>query len=122
MSFPSPAKDYTEDSINLNKILIQHPHATFFMYAEGNSMINAFIPPKALLVISRAITAKNCDIVVAVINGEYTARYLRKNDFNCWLVPANSKYHELKIIPEMEMTVWGVVVQIVIDPNDLVHV
>lgn len=122
MSFPSPARDYTEESINLNKILIQHPHATFFMHAEGNSMINAFIPPKALLVIDRAVTVNNGDIVVAVVHGEYTARYLMKNDYTCWLIPANSKYPELKVTPEMEVTIWGVVIQIIINPKDLVRV
>lgn len=122
MSFPSPARDYAEQRIDLNKELIQHPHATFFMYAEGDSMTDAFIPSKALLVIDRAVTAKNGDIVVAVVHGEFTVRRLCKNEHTCWLYPANRKYREVKVTPDMNMTVWGVVIQVVINPKDVVHV
>lgn len=120
MGFPSPARDYAEASISLDKILIQHPHATFFMYAEGYSMINAYIPPKAMLVVDRAVTAENGDIVVAVVNNEFTVRRLKKSEHTCWLCPENSKYQDLKITPEMNMTIWGVVIQIITNPRDTV--
>lgn len=122
MSFPSPARRYLEPGIDLNKILMPHPHATYFMYAEGNSMVNAFIPPKALLVIDRAVTANNGDIVVAVLNGEFTVRYLKKNDYTCSLCPANNKFQEQRITPEMDMTIWGVVIQIITNPKDVAYV
>ena len=54
MGFPSPAADYAEDRISLDKEIIQHPNATFFATMEGDSMVNAFIPPGALLVIDRS--------------------------------------------------------------------
>jgi DNA polymerase V len=117
MGFPSPALDYHEDRISLDKTIIDHPNSTFFMEAEGNSMINAFIPPKALLVIDRSLTAHNGDIVVAVVQGEFTVRYLKKNDFKLWLCPANSKLPDLLVTPEMEMSIWGVVISIVINPK-----
>ena len=122
MSFPSPARDYAEKSISLDKTLIQHPHATFFMHAEGDSMIDACIPSKALLVIDRAVNAKNGDIVVAVLNGEFTVKRLVKNEHTCWLYPANRKYRETKITPDMNMIIWGVVIQVIINPKDVMHV
>lgn len=117
--FPSPAADYLEDRINLNNFLIQHPEATFIVKCSGDSMIQAFIPRLCYLVVDKSITAENGDIVIASINGEFTVKYLRKNDYKCWLVPANPKYPELAITPEMDMRIWGVVTSIVINPKEL---
>jgi DNA polymerase V len=116
--FPSPANDYLEERIDLNKELIRHPLSTFIVESEGDSMINAFIPPKAKLIIDRSIKPRNGDIVLAVINGEFTVKYLRKNEYKCWLVPANKKYKEIEVTAEMDMRVWGVVIKIIVDPND----
>jgi DNA polymerase V len=120
--FPSPADDYIEEKIDLNELLIPHPLSTFFVRVDGDSMIDAFIPPKAMLVVDRSKTAKNRDIVVAVLNGEFTVKYLRKNEHKCWLVPANKKYREIEITEEMNMQVWGVVTSIIADPKTLDNV
>jgi DNA polymerase V len=116
--FPSPANDYLEERIDLNKELVKHPLSTFIIETTGDSMVNAFIPPKAKLIIDRSLTAKNGDIVLAVVNGEFTVKYLKKNDLKCWLVPANRKYKEIEITPEMNMQVWGVVTTILVNPTD----
>ncbi|MGN6438396.1 MAG: LexA family protein [Agriterribacter sp.] len=117
--FPSPAMDYMEERIDLNEIIIKHPLATFIVENVGDSMINAFIPPKAKLVVDRSITPKSGDIVLAVLNGEFTVKFLKKNDFKCWLVPANSKYQDIEITGEMDMQVWGVVTSIITDTKDV---
>lgn len=117
--FPSPAMDYMEERIDLNKEFIRHPLSTFMIECEGTSMINAFIPPKARLIVDRSLTAKNGDIVLALVNGEWTVKYLFKNDFKCWLRPANSKFPDIEITPEMNMEIWGVVTTILIDPKDV---
>ncbi len=117
--FPSPAMDHLEERIDLNKEFIKHPLSTFIVDCEGNSMINAFIPPKAKLIVDRSITPKNGDIVLAVLNGEFTVKYLQKNEFKCSLLPANKKYKRIEITPEIDMQVWGVVTSIIINPNDL---
>jgi DNA polymerase V len=117
--FPSPAMDYMEERIDLNKELIKHPLATFIVECEGTSMINAFIPPRANLLVDRSLTPKNGDIVLAVVNGEFTVKFLKKNEYKCFLVPANKKYQEIEVTGEMEMQVWGVVTSIIIDPNDV---
>lgn len=117
--FPSPALDYIEERIDLNKELIKHPLATFVVQCEGDSMINAFIPPRAKLIIDRSLTPKNGDIILAVLNGEFTVKFLKKNDFKCWLCPANKKYDDIEVTEEMNMQVWGVVTSIIISPNDI---
>src|SRR3982074_3118869 len=90
--FPSPALDYLEERIDLNQVFIQHPLSTFIVECTGDSMINAFIPPKAKLIVDRSLTPKNGDIVLAVVNGEFTVKFLKKSDYKCVLVPANRKY------------------------------
>ena len=120
--FPSPAMDYLEVRIDLNKEFIQHPLATFMVDCEGDSMLNGFVPPTAKLLIDRSITAKSGDMVMAKLNGEFTIKYLKKNDFECWLCAANPKYQDTKITPEMGMEVCGVVTKIIIDPKDVRHV
>ncbi len=117
--FPSPAMDYQEERIDLNKVLIEHPLSTFIVECTGDSMLNAFIPPKAKLVVDKSLTAKNGDIVVAVMNGDFTVKFLKKNDVKCWLVPGNTKYKEIEITTEMNLQIWGVVTKIIIDPKDV---
>ena len=77
--FPSPALDYLEERIDLNREIVKHPLATFLIQCEGYSMIDAFIAPKAKLVIDRSLKAKNGDIVLAILNGEFTVKYLKKS-------------------------------------------
>ena len=117
--FPSPAMDYIEDRISLDKTYIKHPLATFFFTACGTSMINAFIPDGARLLVDRSITPKNGDVVVATLNGEFVVKFLKKNDLKCWLCPANSKFKEIEITEEMNMQVFGVVTTILIETNDI---
>jgi len=117
--FPSPATDYLEERIDLSKELIKHPLSTFLVQSEGDSMINAFIPPKALLLVDRSITPQNGDIVLAVLNGDFTVKFLKKNNLKCWLVPANSKYREMEVTEEMNMQIWGVVISVISDPKNL---
>jgi DNA polymerase V len=117
--FPSPAADYQEKRIDLTEELIQHPDATFIVESDGYSMVNAFIPPKAKLLVDRSLVAKNGDIVVAAINGEFTVKYFIKNEYKCFLVPANPKYKDIEITPDMNVVIWGVVTYIITNPKDI---
>lgn len=117
--FPSPAADYLEDKIDLNELLISNPSATFFVKVEGDSMINAFIPDKALLVVDRSLNAGSGDIVVAVINGEFTVKWLMITYDGTFLTPANPKYKPTRINEEINFQVWGVVTKVITDTKDL---
>jgi DNA polymerase V len=113
--FPSPASDYSEDSIDINRHIIEHPTATFFFRAEGESMTGAHIPPNALLVVDRALKPKNGSIVVAVVDGEFTVKRLEKKVGSLRLLPENPRFKPLEITEGMTFEVWGVVRAIVID-------
>lgn len=110
--FPSPATDYEEESIDLNKTLIQNREATFFARVKGDSMIDAGYIPGDLLVIDRSIEPRTGDVVVAIIDGDFT---IKEIDFSerdrgiVWLIPHNSEYPRIKITPEQSSKVWGVV-------------
>ena len=122
MGFPSPATDYLEERIDLNKVLIQNPLSTFYFKSEGMSMVNAFIPPKALLVVDRSVNAQNGDIVIAVVEGEFLVRYLCKNDRKCLLRAGNNKINDVEITSEMDMVIWGVVTSIISQTKDIKNV
>lgn len=112
--FPSPASDYMEESIDLNRELIRRPSSTYFFRAQNDSMINAHIPPNAILIVDKAVKPKNNSIVIAVLNGEFTVKFFLQNQEACMLVPANEKYKPIKITEGMDFTVWGVVTAVII--------
>ncbi|MFG6385757.1 MAG: translesion error-prone DNA polymerase V autoproteolytic subunit [Muribaculaceae bacterium] len=114
--FPSPAQDYIDRSLDLNRDLISHPAATFYARVVGVSMIDAGIDEGDILVIDRALTPRQGDIVVAFINGEFTVKYidLSQQDFGKILLkPANDKFEPITISDNDEFTVWGVVSKII---------
>lgn len=114
MGFPSPAKDYQEDVIDLTSYLVQHPSATFYFRVTGDSMINACIPNGALLVVDRAVRPSNGVIVLAVVNGEFTVRRIVQTRKALVLHPENPAYKPMPVTEEMNMQVWGVVTGVVI--------
>ena len=114
--FPSPAADYMEDQIDLNKLLISHPSATFFIKVKGDSMKDAYIPDGATLIVDKSIKPQNNYIVLAVVNGEFTIKRFIKNSSGIRLMPANEKYKPIPINEGMEFSVWGTVTKIIIDP------
>jgi len=111
--FPSPAEDYIEGSLDLNKHLIKHPAATFFVRVSGDSMINAGIYPGDILIVDRSLEATDKKIVIAVIDGELTVKRLRHRDNLLFLEPENDAYIPIKITKEMSFEVWGVVTNVV---------
>ena len=74
--FPSPAEDYIEMALDLNKELVKHPEATFYARVKGHSMIDAGIEDGDLLVIDKALEQKDGDIAVCFIDGEFTLKRL----------------------------------------------
>ena len=107
--FPSPADDFTELSISLDKHLIQHPAATFMAYANGNSMLHAGIHHDDILIIDRSLNARNGDIIIAVLYGEFTVKQLSIINNTFFLVPKNPQYSPVQISAEMDFEVWGIV-------------
>lgn len=111
--FPSPADDYIESALDLNELMIRHPLATFFVKVAGDSMEGAGILPGDMLVVDRAEEPASGKIVVAVVQGEFTVKRLLKKGSSLYLVAENKHYPPLKITPEMEFQVWGVVMWVI---------
>jgi DNA polymerase V len=79
-------------------------------------MIEAHIPDQSLLVVDRSIKPANGNIIVAIVNGEFTVKRFIKNSSGIRLMPANPKYKPIVITEDMEFAVWGTVTKIIIDP------
>jgi DNA polymerase V len=111
--FPSPAGDYEEDKLDLNRYLIKHPAATFFVRAVGDSMINAGIHCGDLLVVDRSLEPKDRNVVIAAVNGELTVKRIRIGKKKITLEPDNENYCSCKISENTEFEVWGVVTSVI---------
>ena len=104
--FPSPADDYLEDSLDLNKYLIHHEESTFFVRAQGDSMLGAGIYPGDILVVDKSLDAKNGKIVIAVVDGEFTVKRLQRHQNKITLKSENPNYKDIDIKKENELTIW----------------
>lgn len=111
--FPSPAENYIDGKLDLNEHLIAHPAATFYVRAAGDSMINAGIKQGDLLIVDKSLQAKNNDIVVAVLDGEFTLKRLIIEEEKCFLKPENDKYKIIEINENSNFVVWGVVTYVI---------
>ena len=107
--FPSPALDFVDLTIDLNKHLIKHPSATFYGRVKGHSLKNAGINEGDLLVIDRSLEPTNGKIAVCYIDGEFTAKRIKLTKSELWLMPENDDYKPIKIEKENDFLVWGVV-------------
>lgn len=107
--FPSPADDYIEGQLSLDEHLIQHKDATFFVRAKGNSMTGAHIEDGDILIVDKSLKPQFGDIVVAVVDGEFTVKYLAQRGDAVVLKPANAKFKEIEFKDGQELEIWGVV-------------
>jgi len=111
--FPSPADDYVEKTLDLNQLLIQKPAATFFVRAEGESMLGAGIHPDDILVVDRSIEAKHGKIIICALNGELTVKRLKKQHDQLLLAAENPDYADIQLNDDMDMVIWGVVTNVI---------
>ena len=93
--------------IDLNRYLIKHPVATFYVRVSGDSMAGAGIQPGSILVVDRAVEADDGDIVIARIGDELCVKRLRVRRGRVWLMPENDKYQPIEVIESMDFEVWG---------------
>lgn len=107
--FPSPAEQYMDSPLDLNELLIRHPAATYFVRAEGESMLGAGIRPGDILVVDRSVTACAGMIVIAAVNNEFTVKYLRTDGDRWYLEGANKRYKPIYFTDGMELKIFGVV-------------
>ena len=116
--FPSPAQDYVESGIDLNRELVKNPAATFFGRVKGDSMTGAGIEDGDIIVIDKSLEASEGDIAVCFLDGEFTLKRIHiekgvgregAEEDILWLVPENPKYRKIKVTADQHFMVWGVV-------------
>jgi DNA polymerase V len=111
--FPSPADDYIEGRLDLNRHLIKHPAATFFVRVSGDSMIDAGIHSGDLLVVDRSLDAVDGNVIVAALDGELTVKRLSKRGEILRLLPANRDYQPIEILTQQTFEIFGVVTNVI---------
>ena len=108
--FPSPADDYTEENIDLNEHLISNPFSTFFLRVKGESMINAGIKDKDLIIVDKSLIAKPGNVVIAMIDGEFTIKRLSIKNDELYLKAENHNYPDFSFKNHIDVQIWGVVI------------
>lgn len=107
--FPSPAQDFMDLSIDLNKELVRHPSSTFYGRVRGDSMHDAGVTDGDILVIDKSLEPHDGDMAVCFVDGDFTIKYIRIEKDIVWLVPANKKYEPIKITGDNDFLIWGIV-------------
>ncbi len=110
--FPSPAQDYIERSLDLNELCIKRPAATFFVRAEGESMIEAGIFSGDILIVDRSLDPIHGDIIIASVDGEFTVKRLAMKP-TLRLEAANVLYSPIELRDESELEIFGVVTNVI---------
>jgi DNA polymerase V len=105
--FESPAAEYKELGLSLDKLLIRHPNATFIGQASGQSMQDVGIYDGDLLIVDRSLTAKNGDVIVANFNGCFVCKIIDKPQAR--LLSASKAHTPVNIKPEDDFQLEGVV-------------
>jgi DNA polymerase V len=107
--FPSPADDRLDRDLDLHELLIQHPAATYDVRLAGDSMQGAGLYDGDILVVDRSLEPKYHDIVIAVLNGEFTVKRLFRQCNLVQLRLANHRYPITTVTLDQELLIWGVV-------------
>ena len=111
--FPSPATDFMENSIDLNKELTNNPLATFYIKVKGNSMVDAGINDKDVLVVDRSLEPQHNKIAICFIDGEFTVKRIKLKNNILQLVPENKDYASIIITEENQLIIWGIVTYVI---------
>ncbi|MFM8983508.1 MAG: LexA family protein [Spartobacteria bacterium] len=115
--FPSPADDHMERSLDLNEHLVANPASTFFVRVQGDSMRDAGICDGDILVVDRSLEPKDRQIVVAMLDGDFTVKRLRKREGKVFLEAENSAYPPIEVSGGQELVIWGAVTFVIHQPR-----
>lgn len=107
--FPSPADDFIELSIDLNKEYIKNRDTTFYAKVKGDSMKNAGIFDGDLLIIDKSLEPQNNKIAICQIDGEFTVKRIKIDEELVWLIAENEEFKPIRVTPENELIIWGIV-------------
>ena len=108
--FPSPADDFIELSIDINKEYIKNRDATFFARVKGHSMKNVGIFDGDLLIIDKSIEPQDNKIAICQVDGDFTVKRIKIDNDTVWLIAENEAYDPIKVTSDNELMIWGIVV------------
>lgn len=111
--FSSPADDYIEDFLDLNKKYVVNEPATVMLRITGNSMCDAGINNGDVIIVDKSLEPRNNKIAVCVLDGGFLVKRLRIEKDIIWLMPENHNYFPIKVTPEDNFSVWGIVTTII---------
>lgn len=111
--FPSPADDFLDINIDLNKHLVKNPSTTFYGKVKGDSMKDAGIHNGDLLVIDKSLEPVNNKIAVCFIDGEFTVKRIKIEKDIVWLIAENKDYSPIKVTKDNELIIWGIVINVI---------
>ena len=112
--FPSPAENYIDEKLDLNRYLIKNKESSFFVRVSGDSMINVGIFNNDILIVDKSLTPGSRSIVVASIDGELIIKRLVQDRFkNYYLKSENNNYPNIKLNSNTDTIIWGVVTYVI---------
>jgi len=111
--FPSPADDFLDASIDLNREFVKNPSTTFYGRVRGDSMINAGLNEGDLLIIDKSLEPIDNKIAVCFIDGEFTVKRIKIEKDIVWLVAENEKYKPIKVTADNDFVIWGIVTTVI---------
>ena len=111
--FPSPADEEPTEKLDLIKLLVRHPSSTFFFRIGGTSMVDAEMDEGDIVIVDRSIEPYNGCSAVCYIDGEFTVKRVERHDDHTLLIAANPKFKPLRITPDNNFTIWGVVTYVI---------
>jgi DNA polymerase V len=111
--FPSPAADFDESRISLDKFLVKNKETTFYAKVSGKSMIGAGMDDGDIMVIDRSLEPQNHKIAVCLIDGEFTVKRIRIIKKEVYLQPENKDFEPIKVTEDNELIIWGIVTYVI---------
>ncbi|RMZ51427.1 LexA family transcriptional regulator [Flavobacteriaceae bacterium PRS1] len=111
--FPSPADDFLDINIDLNKHLIKNPSTTFYGRVKGDSLKDAGIHDGDLLIVDKSLEPTNGKIAVCFIDGEFTVKRIKIEKDIVWLIAENKDYPPIKVTKDNDFVIWGIVINVI---------
>lgn len=107
--FPNPAEDARGNPLDLNQMVVRHPVATFYLRVEGDSMSGIGLKTGDIVVVDKSLEPRDGDIVIGVVDGEFTLKRLRKKGQEAYLVAENPSFSPIPLHTAQDASIWGVV-------------
>jgi DNA polymerase V len=107
--FPSPAEDFQNTTLNITQEIVKNPASTFYARVSGTSMIDDGISDGDILVVDKSVQPYEGCIAICFVDGEFTLKHVEIKPDCIMLVPANKAFKPIKVTPDEDFVIWGVV-------------